>query len=190
MYRAKAGLPHSTAASRLPQPCRSTAPGAKTHPRTRPPISGLSTEQQTADLGQTFRQSHRLFRGNLANHLAGIPLGYLYQHASTVLIQLKLDIVMGRLHKILHIRYRRQHLLTIRLGRALVLQQLGLSGISLGRSCIRNILCSGSRSTYPNITPAAERSHIHGFSSEQDKAGEELPLPPPVIPLAYLSPAG
>src|SRR5690606_41762653 len=65
-----------------------------------------------------------IFRGSLANLLAGIPLSYLYQHAPAILIQLELDIVMGRLHKTLHIRYRRQHLLTIRLGRALVLQQL------------------------------------------------------------------
>src|SRR5690606_7380888 len=77
-----------------------------------------------------------------------------------------------------------QQLLALRLGLAFNLKLLGLHGsVCLGRFCFFHFMHSGSRSTCSHATPATECSHIHGFSSEQDKAGEESPLPPPVIPL-------
>src|SRR5690606_11361013 len=102
-------------------------------------------------------------------------------------IQLKLDVVLRRRHKFLHFLHRRQHPLAFRLGPAFNPVRFRHWLPSSRSTCF---IRSGGRRYRTHPSPAVERPHIHGFSSTQDKAGEESPLPPPVIPLACLSPAG
>src|SRR5690554_4587537 len=140
------------------------------------PPSDFSTEQHTANLSQILRQPQRFCRRHLANSLPRTGLGHPYYQSPTVIIQLKLNLAPSRLGVTLHLRHRLQYKLAIRIGHAVIRARLGnLMGYGRGFYFIR----CGSRRRRSRTTPAGKYSHLHGLSSEQDKAGEELPLPPP-----------
>src|SRR5690606_13500523 len=150
--------------------------------------SRFSTEQYTAYLGQVLCQPQRFFGRHLADHITAAGLRHPHYHPAAVIIQLKLDITSGCVHIILHLRHRRQYLFAIRfghaghVGHAVILAHLERINGPGRFSCFTR---SGSRCRGSYSSPAIEHPHIHGFSSTQDKAGEESPLPPPVMPLTY-----